>query len=340
MLSPSASIRAAKAMRSAAITAFLEIKNLSRCFAVKQGMFDPVPKMLQAVDNISFSLQKGKTLGLVGESGCGKSTLARMVARLLPPSSGDVILEGHSIWHHKTTANSLPQRIQMVFQDPISSLNPRRSIGKSIQEALDIHGVGNRKERRAQVENLLYRVGMRKDQFSRYPHEFSGGQRQRVAIARALVRNPEILICDEPVSALDVSVQAQVLNLFTSLQKQRNLTYLFISHDLAVVGHVSDRVAVMYLGKLVELADTHEIFSHPAHPYTQALIQAVPTPNPMQHSNRAYLSGDLPSPLSPPSGCPFHPRCPNSMPICAETTPEWTPITSTHAVACHLHTMY
>ena len=290
------------------------------------------------MNNVSLSLAKGTTLGLVGESGCGKSTLAKIVAHLLPPTSGDVLLEGESIWYGGSNiVSSLPHRIQMIFQDPVSALNPRRSVGKSIQEALDIHNVGARAERKEKVTTLLERVGMRAEHYKRYPHEFSGGQRQRIAIARSLVMNPDLIICDEAVSALDVSVQAQVLNLLADLQDDFNLTYMFISHDLAVVGHVSDVIAVMYLGMLVEQASTQALFDNPLHPYTQMLLKAVPVPVPGRRSVNHGGQGDLPSPLSPPSGCPFHPRCPKAMQICKEAEPVWKELEKDHSVLCHLY---
>lgn len=290
------------------------------------------------MNDVSLSLAKGTTLGLVGESGCGKSTLAKIVAHLLAPTSGDVLLEGESIWHGgKSVISSLPHRVQMIFQDPVSSLNPRRCVGKSIQEALDVHNVGSKAERKEKVTNLLERVGMRGEHYDRFPHEFSGGQRQRIAIARSLVMNPELIICDEAVSALDVSVQAQVLNLLADLQDDFDLTYLFISHDLAVVGHVSDAIAVMYLGMLVEQADTQVLFDNPLHPYTQMLLKAVPVPVPGRRKIGHEGQGDLPSPLSPPSGCPFHPRCIKAMPICKEAAPVWKEVEKGHGVLCHLY---
>lgn len=287
---------------------------------------------------MSLSIRKGETLGLVGESGCGKSTLARMVVRLLAPTAGDILLDGQSVFHgSEAFTRSLPSRIQMIFQDPVSSLNPRRSIGKSIQEALDIHSVGTGAERRAAVEEMLSLVGLRPEQYTRFPHEFSGGQRQRVAVARALIMNPELVVCDEPVSALDVSIQAQVLNLLADLQQRLNLTYLFISHDLAVIGHISDRIAVMYLGRIVELSSAQGLFANPLHPYTRALLRAVPVPTPVR-KERHVLAGDLPSPLSPPLGCPFHPRCPEVMDVCRSVVPAWYEPEPEHTVCCHLFT--
>lgn len=304
-------------------------------------MFAGEPAQLRAVDGVNLSVARGETLGLVGESGCGKSTLARMVVRLLSPSSGDILLDGHSVLHGDAAfLRTLPGRMQMVFQDPVSSLNPRRSIGTSVQEALDVHRQGTRRDRRAAVEEMLQLVGLRPEHYTRYPHEFSGGQRQRVAVARALIMQPDLVVCDEPVSALDVSVQAQVLNLLNDLQQRFALTYLFISHDLAVVSHVSDRIAVMYLGRIVELAPAGALFATPLHPYTQALLHSVPVPEPRSRE-RHVLTGDLPSPISPPPGCPFHPRCPHVMPVCRTQEPVWYTqgdgTTQLHGVACHLH---
>lgn len=320
------------------ITTFLELKNVTRKFSIEQPLFSAAPRELTAVNDVSFTIEKGTTLGLVGESGCGKSTVAKIVAHLLPPSSGDVLLEGDSIWHgsHKVT-RSLPQRIQMIFQDPVSSLNPRKSIGKSIQEALDVHHVGSSADRKKVVTELLERVGMRAEHYARYPHEFSGGQRQRVAIARSLVLNPDFIICDEAVSALDVSVQAQVLNLLTELQNDFGLTYMFISHDLAVVGHVSDVIAVMYLGRLVELTSAQTLFDNALHPYTQMLLEAIPVPIPKRRSAGTVPDGDIPSPLALPKGCPFHPRCKQAMSVCKEAIPEWLEVEKNHHVLCHLY---
>ncbi|MCT4628007.1 oligopeptide/dipeptide ABC transporter ATP-binding protein [Halodesulfovibrio sp.] len=320
------------------ITTFLELKNITRRFSVDQPLFSTAPRELTAVRDVSLAIAKGTTLGLVGESGCGKSTLAKIVAHLLPPSSGDILLEGESIWHGSSeTIRSLPQRIQMIFQDPVSSLNPRKNIGKSIQEALDVHRIGKSSDRKKTVTDLLERVGMRAEHYARYPHEFSGGQRQRIAIARSLVLNPDFIVCDEPVSALDVSVQAQVLNLLKELQTAFGLTYLFISHDLAVVGHVSDVIAVMYLGRIVELTDAQKLFDNALHPYTQVLLQAVPVPIPGRRHAAKAQNGDLPSPLTPPQGCPFHPRCSKAMQVCKEVTPNWLEVEKDHHVLCHLY---
>lgn len=325
-------------VRELPIHPFLEIRNVSRTFRVRQPLFSSAPSLLRAVDNVSLSLCRGQTLGLVGESGCGKSTLARMVVRLLAPSAGDILLDGQSVFHGSTEfIQSLPGRVQMVFQDPVSSLNPRRSVGKTIQEALDIRKEGTRSGRRERVEHLLEQVGLRPEHYTRYPHEFSGGQRQRVAVARALIMRPDLVVCDEPVSSLDVSVQAQVLNLLDEMQQRLNLTYLFISHDLAVVGHVSDHIAVMYLGRLMEHAPKDALFATPLHPYTRALLSAVPVARVRERKAHLRLAGDLPSPLSPPSGCPFHPRCPECMPVCRSDAPPWTEPQTGHSVCCHLY---
>ncbi len=290
---------------------------------------------MHAVTDVSFTLDKGETLGLVGESGCGKSTLAKCVMGLETMTSGDILFQGASIrdWDHKKLRRSM----QMVFQDPYSSLNPRQRVGDIIKEMYDIHGIGTRAERKDKVRALLERVGLRPDQFERYPHEFSGGQRQRVAVARALALDPDLVVCDEPVSALDVSVRAQVLNLLRSLQQQFELTYIFISHDLSVVSHISDRVAVMYLGRIVELAPSEALFEKPLHPYTKALLSAILPPDPRKHTQRIPLSGDLPSPTRPPQGCPFHPRCPEAMDKCRIDAPAFNDLEGKRHVACWLY---
>jgi oligopeptide/dipeptide ABC transporter ATP-binding protein len=296
------------------------------------------PVRLKAVDGVSLDVRRGETLGLVGESGCGKSTLGRLAVRLDTPSSGEVLLEGRSLANadHALRKN-LPHKIQMIFQDPYSSLNPRQKIGSAIGEGLRIHGVGGREEQRARVAELLEWVGLSAEQAGRYPHQFSGGQRQRVAIARALALSPEFIVCDEPVSALDVSIQAQVLNILQDLQERLALTYLFISHDLSVVSHISDRVAVMYLGVIVELANRSDLYGRPLHPYTRALLAAAPIPDPERSSLGDALSGDLPSPLAPPLGCRFHPRCPVAMAQCATQAPSWRELEPEHFAACHLY---
>jgi len=318
----------------------LTVRNLKKYFPMKAGMFRKGTP-LKAVDDVSFDLETGKTLGLVGESGCGKSTLGRAILRLHEPTSGEVILDSKPVTGVKHGALMLQRRkMQIIFQDPYASLNPRRTVYQTVREPLDIHKVGDPKERRHTVEILLERVGLRRQVMDRYPHEFSGGQRQRVGIARALALNPKFIVADEPVSALDVSVQSQVLNLIADLQKDMGIAFLFISHDLAVVQHVSDHVAVMYLGKLVELGPADRIYKDPRHPYTQALLSAIPNPDPKHRKKHVVLSGDVPSPVNPPSGCPFHTRCPRVMDICKKETPVQTNqgnATNPHLVSCHLY---
>ena len=318
--------------------ALLELKGVSREFAVRRGMFDPRPASVRAVNEVSLSLMPGETLGLVGESGCGKSTLARMAVGLLPPSSGEIRLCGRNLsdW----TALERASRIQMVFQDPFSSLDPRQTVGSSIGEPLMLAARAKgqplgRAELRRHVCEILARVGLQAEHFGRYPHEFSGGQRQRVAVARALIASPDILVCDEPVSALDASVQAQALNLLKDMQESMGLSCLFISHDLGVIGFMSDRVAVMYLGRIVELASAAELFAHAAHPYTEALLAAAPSRDPSCRGERKPLSGEMPSPLSPPPGCAFHPRCPHAGALCREAEPPLVEVGPGHVVRCH-----
>ena len=318
--------------------ALLELKRVSREFAVRRGLFDPRPASVKAVNEVSFQLHPGETLGLVGESGCGKSTLARMATGLLPPSSGEVLLSGRPLgeWSPLERAG----RIQMIFQDPFSSLDPRQSVGASIAEPLRLAAKAaghplSRAEWREKVKDILVHVGLQPEHIDRYPHEFSGGQRQRIAVARAIVAGPGAVVCDEPVSALDASVQAQVLNLLKDMQEKRGLGYLFISHDLGVIGFMSDRVAVMYLGRLVEMAACDELFSHAAHPYTEALMAAAPSRDPSRRGRGAILSGEMPSPLSPPAGCAFHPRCPHARPQCREEEPPLVAVNQGHAVRCH-----
>ncbi|MFC1982290.1 ABC transporter ATP-binding protein [Chloroflexota bacterium] len=293
---------------------------------------------VKAVDGVSFYITEGETLGLVGESGCGKSSLGRTLLKLEDLTAGRVFYKGNDIttWN-KRQLRELRREAQMIFQDPQSSLDPRMTIGDSIGEALLIHGFGNEKERFERVEELLKQVGLEPEHAIRYPHEFSGGQKQRVGIARALAVNPKLIVADEPVSALDVSVQAQILNLMGDLQHEFRLAYLFIAHDLSVIGHVSDRIAVMYLGKIVELADRTKLFSHPLHPYTQALLSAVPTPDPHQKRKRIPLEGEVPSPVAPPAGCHFHTKCPKVMKICSHEQPELQQQGKDHFVSCHLY---
>lgn len=318
--------------------ALLELKRVSREFTVRRGFFDPRPASVKAVNDVSFRLFPGETLGLVGESGCGKSTLARMAVGLLPPSSGEVLLSGRALGQWSPTERA--SRVQMVFQDPFSSLDPRQTVGASIAEPLRLAAVAaghplSRAEYRERVRNILEQVGLQPEHIDRYPHEFSGGQRQRLAVARAIVAGPGALVCDEPVSALDASVQAQVLNLLKDMQENMGLGYLFISHDLGVIGFMSDRVAVMYLGRVVELASCDELFAHAAHPYTEALMAAAPSRDPSRRGRGMILSGEMPSPLSPPEGCAFHPRCPHARPLCREQKPPLVNINQGHAVCCH-----
>jgi len=316
----------------------LEVRDLKVHFPVRRGVFSRSQETVRAVDGVSFSIADGETLGLVGESGCGKTSLSRAVLRLIEPTSGSVIFENEELTRlSRKELRARRRKLQIIFQDPYGSLDPRLTIQDCIGEALDIHRLAaNRRERRERVAELLKAVGLDADYANRYPHEFSGGQRQRIGIARALAVEPKLIVCDEPVSALDVSVQAQIINLLQDLQKSRQLSYLFIAHDLAVVEHISHRVMVMYLGKIVELADARELISNPRHPYTQALISAVPAIDPATKRKRIVLSGEVPSPIHPPGGCPFHPRCPMAeLPRCKQETPEWREVTSGHWVACH-----
>ncbi|WP_276355272.1 ABC transporter ATP-binding protein [Cohnella caldifontis] len=315
--------------------AFVEVQGLRKFFDLGNK------RVLKAVNDISFSIRKGETLGLVGESGCGKSTASRTIIRLYEPTAGQVLLDGTDVTKlSKAKMKAYRRKMQMIFQDPYASLNPRMTILDIVGEALDIHGLaGSLTERKRKVEELLEMVGLNAEHASRYPHEFSGGQRQRIGITRALAVKPEFLILDEPISALDVSIQAQIINLMIDLQKKMNLTYLFVAHDLSMVKYMSDRVAVMYLGKIVEMAPSEELYANPQHPYTQALLSAIPVPDPDLEAKkeRIVLSGDLPSPLNPPSGCPFRTRCPAAMPQCAEKMPEFKETKPGHGVACHLH---
>ncbi len=297
---------------------------------------------IRAVDGVSFTVRRGETLGLVGESGCGKSTTGLAILRMVPVSEGRIVFEGEDITDHDRAAmRPIRARMQMVYQDPYGSLDPRMTIGDSVGEPLVVHGLaGDRAAYRERIAELLRMVGLRPDMASRYPHEFSGGQRQRIAIARAIAVNPTLVICDEPVSALDVSIQAQVVNLFQELQQRFGLSYIFIAHDLAVVRHISDRIAVMYLGRIVEVASRAELYRAPLHPYTQSLLAAIPIPSPAAEGSRPQevITGEPPSALRPPSGCRFHPRCKFAMKVCAEVDPELLPMGEGRAVACHLHT--
>ena len=316
----------------------LEVEKLKKYYPVTSGLLARHVADVKAVDGVSFFIAEGETLGLVGESGCGKSSLGRTLLRLEEPTSGQIFYRGTDItsWSKKQL-KELRREAQMIFQDPQSSLDPRMTIGDSIGEALLIHGVGTEKERLERVAELLKRVGLEPGHATRYPHELSGGQKQRTGIARALAVNPKLIVADEPVSALDVSVQAQILNLVTDLQHEFSLAYLFIAHDLAVIGQVSSRIAVMYLGQIVELAGRDDLFHRPLHPYTQALLSAVLVPDPHQKRKRIPLPGEVPSPIDPPPGCRFHTRCPKVMKICPREMPELIQIEENHLVACHLY---
>lgn len=314
----------------------VEVKNLVKYYPVLGGVFKRVVAHVKAVDDVSFDIKEGETLGLVGESGCGKSTVGHTMIRLLDKTSGSVEYDGVDIFSLKDSElKQMRKNMQIVFQDPYASLDPRLPIGDSIAEGLKIHKIGTNQEQFEMVLAIMKKVGLEDYHAVRYPHEFSGGQRQRIGIARALVLNPKFLVLDEPVSALDVSVQAQVLNLLKQLQKDMGLTYLFVAHNLGVVEHISDRVAVMYLGKIVEITSREQLFLKPLHPYTQALMSAIPVPNPKLKKQRMILPGDVPSPLNPPSGCRFHPRCPFAKPNCSEVEPELRELLPGHQVSCH-----
>ena len=315
----------------------LEVKNLVKTFPVgKKGFFSKPAGYVHAVDGVSLAIKSGETLGIVGESGCGKSTLGRVMTHLLPATDGQVLLNGIDVTNAKgEELQKLRRTIQMIFQDPYSSLNPRHTVGRIVGMPLVVQNINPAQGRKKRVQELLELVGLNPEHYNRYPHEFSGGQRQRIGIARSLALEPKIIIADEPVSALDVSIQAQILNLLQDLQKQLDLSYVFIAHDLSVVKHVSDRVAVMYLGKIVEEAGSEELYSNPMHPYTLALLSAVPEPNPEKVRQRILLTGDVPSPINPPSGCRFRTRCWRATELCATTEPPLVQISSNHKVACH-----
>ncbi len=316
----------------------LEVEDLKKHFPIKQGIFARTVGQVHAVDGISFDIREGETLGMVGESGCGKTTAGKTVIKLIEPTAGTIKINGEEITHlSKAKMRPFRREMQIIFQDPYSSLNPRMSVGSIVGEPLLIHGLARGKAKEEQTAALLEKVGVLPDKMKSYPHEFSGGQRQRISIARALALNPKLIIGDEPVSALDVSIQAQVINLMMDLQKDLGLTYLFISHDLAVVEHISHRIAVMYLGLIVEMTDKKTLFSNPLHPYTEALLSAVPIPDPSaKRGKRIVLEGDVPSPINPPPGCRFHTRCPYVMDHCKTDVPAFKEVAPGHSVACHL----
>ena len=316
----------------------LEVKNLVKHYPIKAGVLQKTVGKVRSVDGVSFSIERGKTFGLVGESGCGKTTIGRTLIRLVEPTSGQALLNGQDIFSlNKKDLKALRPKLQMIFQDPYSSLNPRMPVGEIIGEAVREHNLVEKNRLKDYILQIMEECGLRRYYIDRYPHEFSGGQRQRICIARALALRPELVIADEPVSALDVSIQAQVINLMKDLQTKNGLTYLFISHDLSVVEYLADTVGVMYLGSLVELATKEQIFSNPKHPYTQALLSAVPIPDPDKKMNRIILEGDIPSASNPPKGCKFHTRCPNCMDICKEQDPVWKDYGNGHYTACHLY---
>ena len=314
----------------------LEKKDLSKYITAKKGLLNRNPSVVKAVDHVSLSVRKGETLGLVGESGCGKSTLGRTILRLIPATEGQVMYNGEDILtYDKKKMWEMRRKLQIIFQDPYSSLNPRMTVYDLISAPLEVYKVGTKEERREMVEEILQEVGLDKQYLNRFPHEFSGGQRQRIGIARALILNPEFVVCDEAVSALDVSVRAQVLNLMRNMQQKKNLTYLFISHDLSVVRHISDRIAVMYLGSVVEVAEKAQLYSNPMHPYTKALLSAIPLPDVKKKRQRIILEGDVPSAYNPPSGCKFHTRCPYATDRCRQEAPVLQEVEKGHKAACH-----
>jgi peptide/nickel transport system ATP-binding protein/oligopeptide transport system ATP-binding protein len=316
----------------------VQVKNLVKYFPVRGGLLQRVVAWVQAVDDVSFTVRTGETLGLVGESGCGKTTVGRSMLRLIEPSSGEVVFDDIDVLSLRgKELKSIRRNMQIIFQDPYASLDPRIPVGESIAEGLRIHRIGSPKEQNDMVIETLRRVGLEDYHARRYPHEFSGGQRQRIGIARAIALRPKFIVADEPVSALDVSIQSQVLNILKDLQEEFGLTYLFIAHNLSVVEHISDRVAVMYLGKIVEMAWREELYCNPLHPYTQALMSAIPIPDPSLRRERVILQGDVPSPLNPPSGCRFHPRCPVALQVCSHQEPPLVEVAPDHQAACWLH---
>lgn len=318
----------------------IEINNLKKYFPIKKGILNKTTSLVKAVDSVSFTINRGETLGLVGESGCGKTTCGRTIIKLYEPTDGQIIYDGVDI-AKLSNKEMIPYRkkMQMIFQDPYASLDARMTVGDIVGEAIDIHKLMSGKERSERIHYLLERVGLNSEHANRYPHEFSGGQRQRIGIARALAVQPEFIICDEPISALDVSIQAQVVNMLEDLQSDFGLTYLFIAHDLSMVKHISNKVGVMYLGVMMEVAESNELYTHPMHPYTQALLSAIPVPDPKitRDKKRIVLEGEIPSPIDPPPGCRFKGRCKFAKPICSEITPELKDIGSDHFVACHLY---
>ena len=317
----------------------LSVRGLKKHFVQRRNLFGKAVRTVRAVDGVDLDIERAETLGLVGESGCGKSTLGRAVLKLIEPTAGTLVYDGEDITNFSAgRLRPWRKKMQIIFQDPFASLNPRMSVGNIIGEALDIHRLEQGPARTARVAELLDTVGLRKEAMHRYPHEFSGGQRQRIGIARALAVRPEFIVCDEPISALDVSIQAQVVNLLQDLQSELGLTYLFIAHDLTVVEHISTRVAVMYLGRIVEIAEAKALYAAPHHPYTKALFSAVPRPDPENKHERILLHGEIPSPLDPPSGCTFHPRCSEAMDICKTDSPQLVQIGARHQTACHLYT--
>lgn len=314
----------------------LETKDIKKYFPVRTGIFARVSDYVKAIDGVSIHVDKGETLGLVGESGCGKTTLGRVVLNLIPPTEGEILFDDVQIHSLKSKEmRKMRREMQIIFQDPYGSLNPRMTVENIVGEPLSVFKLAKGRERRKKTVKLLETVGLSKKYINRYPHEFSGGQRQRISIARAIALNPKFIVCDEPVSALDVSIQAQILNLLQDLQKEYHLSYLFISHDLSIVEYISDRVAVMYLGKIVELAGNKELYKNPKHPYTHALLSAIPVPDIKKRRKRIILKGDVPSPINPPSGCRFHPRCFNVLEVCRNKEPELIDVGNNHLLACH-----